>query len=51
MPLTYEWDFNADGTVDSTVANPPAYTFTKAGAFKAEDYGEYSFMKHGGCSL
>ncbi|MEQ8399834.1 MAG: BMP family protein [Roseitalea porphyridii] len=23
----------------------------KAGTFKAEDYGVYSFMKHGGCSL
>ena len=23
----------------------------KAGSFKAEDYGVYSFMKEGGCSL
>ena len=28
-----------------------AITQIKAGAFKAEDYGEYSFMKHGGCSV
>src|SRR6185295_10484431 len=36
MPLTYAWDFNGDGTVDSTVASPPAYMFTRAGAFKAK---------------
>jgi cytochrome c len=36
LPLTYEWDFNADGTVDSTAATPPPYTFTKAGLFKAK---------------
>ena len=35
LALTYEWDFNGDGTVDSTAANPPAYTFTTAGLFKA----------------
>jgi basic membrane protein A and related proteins len=28
-----------------------AITQIKAGAFKAEDYGEYSFMRHGGCSV
>ena len=28
-----------------------AITQVKAGSFKAEDYGIYSFMKHGGCSL
>jgi basic membrane lipoprotein Med (substrate-binding protein (PBP1-ABC) superfamily) len=28
-----------------------AITAVKAGAFKAEDYGAYSFMKAGGCSL
>jgi PKD repeat protein len=31
-PLTYQWDLNGDGTVDSTVANP-AYTYTTAGDY------------------
>ncbi|WP_405141246.1 ThuA domain-containing protein [Sphaerisporangium sp. NBC_01403] len=33
-PLTYAWDFDGDGTVDSTEANP-SYTYTKAGEFNA----------------
>ncbi len=37
------WHF--EPTLDHAIAQ------IKAGAFKAEDYGEYSFMKHGGCSL
>jgi hypothetical protein len=32
--LTYEWDFDADGTVDSTEANPE-FTFTEVGVFDA----------------
>jgi cytochrome c len=36
LPLTYEWDFNGDGTVDSTAAMPPVYTYTTAGLFKAK---------------
>ncbi|MER6976625.1 PQQ-dependent sugar dehydrogenase [Streptomyces carpinensis] len=32
--LSYAWDFNADGTVDSTEANP-AHTFTGNGVFDA----------------
>ncbi|MCO5064118.1 MAG: BMP family protein [Rhizobiaceae bacterium] len=37
------WHF--EPTLDKAVAE------VKAGTFKAEDYGVYSFMKHGGCSL
>ncbi|MGB3831370.1 MAG: BMP family protein [Mesorhizobium sp.] len=37
------WDFQP--TLDKAVAD------VKAGTFKAEDYGVYSFMKNGGCSL
>ncbi len=37
------WDFQP--TLDKAVAE------VKAGTFKAEDYGVYSFMKNGGCSL
>jgi PKD repeat protein len=33
-PLTYAWDFQSDGTVDSTMANP-TFTYTTAGAYKA----------------
>ena len=32
--LRYEWDFNADGKVDSRAANP-TYTFTENGVFNA----------------
>ncbi len=32
-PLTYAWDFNRDGTVDSSVQNP-TYTFTIPGNFE-----------------
>jgi basic membrane lipoprotein Med (substrate-binding protein (PBP1-ABC) superfamily) len=37
------WHF--EPTLDTAVAR------VKDGSFKAEDYGVYSFMKHGGCSL
>jgi basic membrane protein A len=37
------WHF--EPTLDHAIAA------VKAGSFKAEDYGEYSFMKAGGCSL
>lgn len=37
------WHF--EPTLDAAIAK------AKDGAFKAENYGEYSFMKHGGCSL
>jgi len=37
------WDFQP--TLDHAIAQ------VKAGTFKAEDYGVYSFMKEGGCSL
>ncbi|GEM_PF-899435 len=33
-PLTYEWDFDSDGTPDSTAASP-AHTYTVAGAYSA----------------
>ncbi len=33
-PITIEWDFNDDGTVDSTAANP-SYTYTTAGNYSA----------------
>jgi len=36
LPLTYEWDFNGDGMVDSTQATPSTYTYTTAGAYKAK---------------
>jgi PKD repeat protein/type 1 glutamine amidotransferase len=32
--LTYAWDFDGDGTTDSTEANP-SYTYTKAGEYNA----------------
>jgi PKD repeat protein len=33
-PLTYAWDFNNDGIIDSTVRSP-TYTYTKSGSYKA----------------
>ncbi|WP_214111320.1 ThuA domain-containing protein, partial [Acrocarpospora catenulata] len=33
-PITYAWDFNGDGTVDSTAANP-SHTYTQAGQYSA----------------
>ncbi|MDA0184926.1 ThuA domain-containing protein [Solirubrobacter phytolaccae] len=33
--ITYAWDFNSDGTVDSTAANP-SYTYTANGAYTAK---------------
>jgi glucose/arabinose dehydrogenase len=33
-PLTYAWDFDADGTVDSTAPNP-TYTYQENGAYRA----------------
>jgi cytochrome c len=32
--LTYQWDFDADGTFDSTAANP-TYTYAKSGVYNA----------------
>jgi basic membrane lipoprotein Med (substrate-binding protein (PBP1-ABC) superfamily) len=37
------WHF--EPTLDAAIAN------VKGGTFKADDYGKYSFMKEGGCSL
>ncbi|TMM53774.1 PKD domain-containing protein [Maribacter algarum] len=34
-PLTYEWDFDSNGTVDSTDPNP-THTYTTAGTFNAQ---------------
>lgn len=34
-PLTYEWDFDSDGNVDSTDPNP-MHTYTTAGTFNAQ---------------
>ena len=34
-PITYAWDFNGDGNVDSTDPNP-SYTYTANGAFTAK---------------
>src|ERR1700712_667307 len=34
-PLTYAWDFNGDGTVDSTDPNP-SYTYTANGVYTAK---------------
>ena len=33
--VSYAWDFNGDAVVDSTDANPPAYTYTLVGAYTA----------------
>jgi PKD repeat protein len=32
-PMTYTWDFNGDGVVDSTELDPPPYTYAMAGTF------------------
>ncbi|NNE76038.1 MAG: PKD domain-containing protein, partial [Pricia sp.] len=34
-PLTFAWDFDVDGTVDSTEENP-TFTYTEAGTFTAQ---------------
>ena len=34
-PTSWSWDFNGDGTSDSSVQNPPAYTYTTAGTYTA----------------
>ena len=34
-PITYAWDFDSDGTVDSTAANP-SHTYTTNGAYTAK---------------
>jgi len=34
-PLTFAWDFQSDGTVDSTEANP-TFSFTTAGSYKVK---------------
>ncbi|MDQ1255345.1 MAG: trimeric autotransporter adhesin [Euryarchaeota archaeon] len=33
---TWSWDFNDDGTAESTVQNPPAYTYTTPGTYVAK---------------
>ncbi|WP_436759233.1 ThuA domain-containing protein [Streptosporangium sp. V21-05] len=33
-PITYAWDFDGDGTTDSTAANP-SHTYTEAGQYSA----------------
>ncbi|GAA1024344.1 hypothetical protein Aple_099890 [Acrocarpospora pleiomorpha] len=33
-PITYAWDFDGDGTTDSTAANP-SHTYTQAGQYSA----------------
>lgn len=33
--VSYAWDFNGDGVVDSTTANPSAYTYTQVGEYTA----------------
>ncbi len=32
-PTSWSWDFNNDGVADSSVANPPAYTYTTPGTY------------------
>ncbi|MBP2335085.1 glucose/arabinose dehydrogenase/PKD repeat protein [Saccharothrix coeruleofusca] len=34
--LTYAWDFDGDGTVDSTTAGPVSHTYTELGQFSAK---------------
>src|SRR4029077_3376342 len=34
QPISYEWDFNLDGVVDSTNANP-SFTYTNVGDYVA----------------
>ncbi|MEL6148515.1 MAG: PKD domain-containing protein [Chloroflexota bacterium] len=31
--VSYEWDFNGDGAVDSTAQNPPSYTYEERGEY------------------
>ncbi len=33
---TWSWDFNGDGTAESTVQNPPAYIYTTPGTYVAK---------------
>lgn len=33
---SYAWDFNGDGTTDSTSANPAPYTYTSGGQYQAQ---------------
>jgi cytochrome c len=35
QPLTFQWDFQSDGTVDSTMANP-TFVYTQPGLYKAK---------------
>ena len=35
-PTSWSWDFNNDGVADSSVANPPAYTYTTTGTYVAK---------------
>jgi len=32
-PTSWEWDFDNDGTADSTLQSPPPYTFTQVGEY------------------
>ncbi|ALG15234.1 ThuA domain-containing protein [Kibdelosporangium phytohabitans] len=36
QPITYAWDFENDGTVDSTTAGPVTHTYTQEGQFTAK---------------
>lgn len=31
--ISYAWDFNGDGVIDSTAENPPPYTYSEAGTY------------------
>ena len=35
-PTSWIWDFNNDGVTDSSVANPPAYTYNTPGTYVAK---------------
>jgi PKD repeat protein len=35
-PTSWSWDFNGDGAADSSVQNPPAYTYNTAGTYTAK---------------
>jgi cytochrome c len=36
QPLTYAWDFQSDGTVDSTTAGPVSFTYAQEGQYTAK---------------
>jgi PKD repeat protein len=35
-PTSWSWDFDGDGNADSSVQNPPAYTYNTAGTYTAK---------------